>query len=132
MRATMSTPEPAGNPMMIVIGRAGHDCADATAGSRETTARSRMSKVMTKQFIAVIAALIAGCASYSGSGLVPGQSTVEDVEAGIGAPALVREAADGEKTLWYPRLPLGRESFAARIDPDGTLLSLEQRLTGEN
>jgi hypothetical protein len=91
-----------------------------------------MSKVMTKQFIAVIAALIAGCASYSGSGLVPGQSTVEDVEAVMGAPTLVREAADGEKTLWYPRLPLGRESFAARIDPDGTLLSLEQRLTGEN
>ena len=44
----------------------------------------------------------------------------------------MREAANGEKTLWYPRLPLGRESFAARVDPDGTLISLEQRLTGQN
>jgi hypothetical protein len=89
-------------------------------------------KVITKQFIALLAALIAGCASYSGSGLVPGQSTVKDVEAVMGAPTLVREAADGEKTLWYPRLPLGRESFAARINPDGTLISLEQRLTRGN
>jgi hypothetical protein len=86
---------------------------------------------ITKYVIPAVA-LIAGCASYSGSGLVPGQSSVEDVEAVMGAPTLVREAADGERTLWYPRLPLGRESFAARIDRDGTLVSLDQRLTAQN
>jgi hypothetical protein len=84
------------------------------------------------KFVLPAAALIAGCASYSGSGLVPGQSTLEDVEAVMGAPTLVREAADGGRTLWYPRLPLGRESFAARIDRDGTLMSLDQRLTAQN
>jgi hypothetical protein len=84
------------------------------------------------KFVLPAAALIAGCASYSGSGLVPGQSTLEDVEAVMGAPTLVREASDGERTLWYSRLPLARESFAARIDPDGILVSLEQRLTAEN
>lgn len=75
--------------------------------------------------------LLAGCASYSGSGLVPGQSTVQDVEAVMGEPALVRELAGGERLLWYPRLPFGRESFAARIGPDGTLASIEQRLSAE-
>src|SRR4030088_1823185 len=78
------------------------------------------------------AVLIAGCASYSGRGLEPGQSTIEDVEAVMGSPTLVRESADGENTLLSPRLPLGRESFAARIDRDGTLVSLDQRLTAQN
>jgi hypothetical protein len=73
-------------------------------------------------------ALLAGCASYSGSALVPGQATEQDVVALMGEPALVRAASSGERTLWYPRLPFGRESFAARIGPDGRLLSIEQRL----
>ena len=73
-------------------------------------------------------AWLAGCASYSGSGLVAGQSTVQDVKAAMGEPALVRPAPGGGETLWYPRLPFGRESFAARIAPNGTLVSMEQRL----
>lgn len=73
--------------------------------------------------------LLAACASYSGYDLKPGVSTVADVEATMGAPALVREAPDGGKVHWYPRLPMGRESFAARIAPDGRLVSIEQRLT---
>jgi hypothetical protein len=77
-------------------------------------------------------ALLAGCAAYSGAGLVPGESSVDDVVAVMGPPALVRDAPDGEKVYWYPRLPMARESFAARIDPDGTLISIEQRLTSEH
>lgn len=76
--------------------------------------------------------LLAACASYSGHDLKPGVSTVADVEATMGKPALVREAPDGGKVHWYPRLPMGRESFAARIAPDGSLVSIEQRLTGEH
>jgi hypothetical protein len=79
----------------------------------------------------LLAALVAGCSGYGG-GLVPGQSTVEDVKAAMGAPMLVRELPDGDQVLWYSKLPYGRESYAARIDPDGTLVSLEQRLTPEN
>jgi hypothetical protein len=72
---------------------------------------------------------LAGCASYSGHSLAPGQSTVAEVEAVMGKPALVREAGDGEKVYWYPRFPFGRESFAARISPEGRLVSVEQRLS---
>jgi hypothetical protein len=78
--------------------------------------------------VAGCASCLGGCATYSGSGLVPGQSTVQDVEAAMGEPALVREAPGGGQVLWYPRLPFGRESFAAHIDADGTLVSIEQRL----
>jgi hypothetical protein len=85
------------------------------------------------KFAAVILAigLLAGCASYSGRGLVPGQSTEADVEAVMGEPAAVSEKPD-ETVLWYPRLRYGRENYAARIAPDGTLIAIEQRLTEEN
>jgi hypothetical protein len=84
--------------------------------------------------IAAISLLIAvaGCAGYSGRGLVPGQSSEADVEAVMGEPAGVQEKANGETVLWYPRLRYGRENYAARIGPDGRLLSIEQRLTEEN
>lgn len=79
----------------------------------------------------LLAALVAGCSGYGG-GLVPGQSSVEDVRAAMGEPTMVRELPDGDQVLWYSKLPYGRESYAARIDPDGTLVSLEQRLTPAN
>jgi hypothetical protein len=82
--------------------------------------------------IAFLLALAAGCAGYEGRGLVPGQSTSDDVQAVMGQPSLVRDARDGGKVLWYSRLPYGRQSFAAKIDPAGTLVSIEQRLTLEN
>jgi hypothetical protein len=73
--------------------------------------------------------VLAGCAGYSGHSLAPGQSTAAEVEAAMGKPALVREAPGGEKVYWYPRFPFGRESFAARISPEGRLVSIEQRLS---
>jgi hypothetical protein len=82
--------------------------------------------------VPVFLLLLAGCAGYSGHDLVPGQSTVSDIEATMGAPAMVREAANGEKVYWYPRLPLGRESYAARVAPDGRLIAIEQRLSAEH
>jgi hypothetical protein len=83
------------------------------------------------RWIAVLA-LLAGCASYDGRGLVAGRSTESDVLAVMGAPAERRAGPDGETVLWYPRLPYGRASYAARIAADGRLVSLEQRLTEEN
>jgi hypothetical protein len=73
--------------------------------------------------------LAAGCA---GPGLVPGQSTVADVEARMGVAADKRIAANGETVYYYPRLPWGYATYAARIAPDGRLVALEQRLTFEN
>jgi hypothetical protein len=82
--------------------------------------------------VAAVAIVLAGCASYSGRGLVPGQSTAADVEAVMGAPAERRPAPNGQTLWWYPRFPFGYESYAARIGTDGKLIAIEQRLTEEN
>jgi len=77
--------------------------------------------------------LAAGCAgSNDGSGLVPGQSTSADVEKAMGPSAEKRAGPDGETVLWFPRLPYGRVSYAARIGKDDKLIAVEQRLTREN
>ena len=77
------------------------------------------------------AAVIAGCATY-GADLVPGQSSATDVESLLGQPTAVVEKKDGGSVLWYSKLPAGRESYAAEIDPRGTLVSFDQRLTDLN
>jgi hypothetical protein len=76
--------------------------------------------------------LTAGCASFAGSKLVPGQSTAAEVEALMGPAADKRPAAGGETVYYFPRLPWGYATYAARIAPDGRLIALEQRLTLEN
>jgi hypothetical protein len=70
----------------------------------------------------------AGCASYDGRGLAPGQSSATDVERLMGAPADKRQVA-GETWYFYTRQPYGREMYVARIGGDGRLVALEQRLT---
>jgi hypothetical protein len=82
--------------------------------------------------VLLVCVVLTGCASYAGRGLFPGHSTASEVEALMGTPAERRAGPDGETVLWYPRLPYGRESYAARIAPDGRLVSVEQRLTLEN
>ena len=78
--------------------------------------------------LVVAAALAAGCA---GPALVPGQSTLSDVERTMGHAADKR-IVGGETVYYYPRLPWGYESYAARMSADGKLISLEQRLTDAN
>jgi hypothetical protein len=75
---------------------------------------------------------LAACASNDGRGLVPGQSREQDVQAVMGKPAEVQALANGETVYWYPQLPWGHVSYAARLGPDGRLLAFEQRLTEEN
>lgn len=77
-----------------------------------------------------LAAFVAGCATVNS--LVPGQSTLNDVERIMGQPADKRVGAQGETVYWYPQLPYGRANYAARISPDGRLIAMEQRLTEEN
>jgi hypothetical protein len=81
--------------------------------------------------VSLVAAL-AGCASYSGRGLVPGQATMQDVERVMGPAADQRPAPGGDTVRYYSRLPYGREIYAARFGPDGKLKSIEQRLTPQN
>lgn len=50
----------------------------------------------------------------------------------MGPAADKRPAAGGETVYYYPSLPFGYATYAARIAPDGKLIALEQRLTPEN
>ena len=75
---------------------------------------------------------LAGCAGFSGRGLVAGESSAEQVEALMGPADEVRSDAGGETVRYYSRLPYGRRVYAARIGADGKLLALEQRLTEAN
>jgi hypothetical protein len=70
----------------------------------------------------------AGCASFDGRGLVPGQSSATDVERVMGAPADKRQVGS-ETWYFYSRQPYGRVTYVARVAPDGRLVALEQRLT---
>lgn len=81
--------------------------------------------------ILTVLTLVAGCASMDGRGLVAGQSTLSDVERSMGHAADKR-IVGSETVYYYPQLPWGYASYAARISPDGRLVALEQRLTEDN
>ncbi len=68
--------------------------------------------------------LLAACASYSGSGLVPGSARLADVQARMGPPAMRWQDADGSVQLAYPRGPLGLDTYMVRLGPDGRLQSI--------
>src|SRR2546425_11136358 len=79
-----------------------------------------------------LALLLAGCAGYSGSGLVPGRSTAAEVEAVMGPAADKRPRAGGETLLWFPRTPYGDGTYAARVGAGGTLAAQQRRLAEDN
>jgi len=86
----------------------------------------------TRQLLAALSVLAAaGCASYGGSGLVPGRSTAAEVESLMGAPDEKLGLADGDSEWFYTR-PQGRETFAVTLSPGGIVKSVEQRLTEQN
>jgi hypothetical protein len=76
--------------------------------------------------------MLAGCAGYSGRGLVPGQSTEQEVESLMGPAADVRKAPNGDTLRYYSREPYGRRIYLASIGADGKLRSLDDTLTEEN
>jgi hypothetical protein len=82
--------------------------------------------------VLLLAVCLGGCASYDGRGLVAGQSRAADVEALMGRPAEKIVDAAGETVWFYPHAPAGRETFAVRMRPEGTLIGIEQRLTKKN
>ncbi|MEO8203115.1 MAG: hypothetical protein ABI630_04580 [Betaproteobacteria bacterium] len=86
---------------------------------------------MGKLLAAICAALVltlGGCASYDGRALAPG-ATVAQVESAMGAPALRVAQPDGGTALYFSRGPEGRHTYVALMNKDGTLRSIEQRLT---
>ena len=80
----------------------------------------------------VVALLAGGCASYSGSSLVPGKSTEREIEQTMGIPDLKLPGKAGETVWYFPRGPAGWHTYAVRVGPDGVLRGIEQRLTVEN
>ncbi len=76
--------------------------------------------------------LVAGCASYNGRGLMPGQSTSDEVQALMGAPAERRTTPEGDTILYYPRGPAGMHTYAVRVSPKGVMQSIDQLLTVDN
>jgi hypothetical protein len=50
----------------------------------------------------------------------------------MGTPDQTLELPEGDKALYFSRLPEGRTMFVATIGRDGVLRQLEQRLTREN
>jgi hypothetical protein len=85
-----------------------------------------------RTILALLFLVLSGCASFDGRNLVPNQSTAADVEKVMGPAAEKRPGANGETVYYYPRLPWGYESYAARIGADGRLVRVEQRLTEDN
>jgi hypothetical protein len=96
--------------------------------------RRGMKRILALGLVLLGAACAGGgrVAGFDGGNLVPGTSTAEEVEKSMGKPADRRAGPNGETVLWYPRLPYGRVSYAARIGKDGRLIALEQRLTKES
>jgi len=50
----------------------------------------------------------------------------------LGKPAEIRKGPNGETVHYYPQLPWGHRSYAARYDAGGKLLSYQQILTEKN
>ncbi len=70
-------------------------------------------------------ALLAGCASYDGRGLIVGQSSLDEVTQVMGPPAMQWTEANGLKQLAYPRGPAGVHTYMVRVGADGKLLGIE-------
>lgn len=71
------------------------------------------------------AALVSACAGFGGRGLTPGVSTLPEVVASMGEPAMRWKDPDGREQLAYPTGPAGTETFMAFIDRTGRLERVE-------
>lgn len=81
---------------------------------------------MSRRIASLLASvLLLSCASYSGSGLKPGQSSLDDVLHVMGQPAMRWAEPDGAMQLSYPRGPYGFHSFMVYVDAEGHLLRIE-------
>ena len=67
---------------------------------------------------------IAGCAGV-GSTLKRGESTLTDVVASMGEPAMRWQDPDGRQQLAFPKGPAGTETFMAFFSPEGRLERFE-------
>ncbi len=83
---------------------------------------------MKSMLVPILAALLAGCVSFSGSNLVPGKSTEAEAITSMGPPAQRLALAGGGSALYFSRQPVGRAMYVVTIGPDGVMKSIEQRM----
>jgi hypothetical protein len=85
-------------------------------------------------WMALIAALLAliGCDAQRAEKLVEDVSTETEVRAQFGEPKTVTIAADGTRTLEYPRQPEGVTNYVIVIGANGKMSSLRQLLNADN
>ena len=69
--------------------------------------------------------LLSACAVPNGSNLQPDISTLPQVLATMGKPAMVWKNPDGSEQLAFPHGPAGTQTFMAYIAPDGKLQRIE-------
>lgn len=89
-------------------------------------------RAFPRRFALIAALAAAGCASYDGRGLVPGQSTAREVEALMGPPAERLALAGGDSVWFYPHQPFGMQVYAVRLSAEGIVRAIEARLTEDN
>ena len=66
----------------------------------------------------------AACAG-PGADLVPGRSTLPDVQASMGTPSEKIAEADGGQTWFYSQGPLVAQTYAVHLDRDGVVKGVE-------
>jgi hypothetical protein len=101
------------------------DAGMATRGQLPASAFFRAAKWLLPIFLF-------GCASYSGSALTPGSSSLYDVLALMGPPARQWTGTDSSAQLSYPRGPVGLHSYMVFIDAKGRLDKIENVMTAES
>ncbi len=75
--------------------------------------------------------LLAACAGYGGSNLRPGESTLSEIIASMGVPAMRWKDPDGREQLAYPRGPAATQTFMVFVAPNGRLERIEKVLNME-
>jgi hypothetical protein len=82
--------------------------------------------------VVTLALGLVGCEPQRADKLVEDVSTEADVKRLFGEPKTVTIAADGTRTLDYPKQPEGFANYVMIIGPDGKLKSLRQLLNPDN
>lgn len=86
---------------------------------------------MKRMLVLAAAAVLAGCSTAQFGTAEPGMSASQ-LEAKMGRAADKRVHSDGETWYYYPRQPHGLAMYVARVDRDGKVIAVEQRLTDQN
>jgi len=84
---------------------------------------------MKRLLVLAAVAALAGCAQFRTP--EPGISAAQ-LEKEMGPAADKRVHSDGETWYYYPLQPHGLAMYVARVDRDGKMIAIEQRLTDEN